>query len=223
MKNLKVVQLDSVLESLNESELYSFKGGLVGGQSDVHDIPEVIIPTPGGDHGGDDGGGSDDGGNPPTWDDTDPPYDDGEDPFPGDGGEDPGNNPTEADGILETPTAREILWLLFNTSGADRDKMRNNAAIAAEHGKGQVDNVYDALRHAMWSAMDAADIGLDKAKEFHTLHETANPGPDNAMDLQNNNWGFNWFSQHGNPDGNLQQFINDFNAAVANGQIKTQP
>lgn len=224
MRNSKVLELNSTLELLTENELYAFKGGLEGGQSE-HEIPEVIITVPGGDDGGGNDPGGNDDGNPPTWDDDDPPYGgDGDDPFPPDGGGDPdGSNASEADGILETPTAREILWLLLNTSGADRDKMRHNAALAAQYGKGQVDNVYDALRHAMWSAMDAADIGLDKAKEFHTLHETVNPGNDNTMDLHNNDWGFNWFSQHGNPDNNMQQFINDFNAAVASGQIQTHP
>lgn len=95
MKNLQVVELNSILEMLNENELYAFKGGLEGGQSDVHDIPEVIIPTPGGD---DDGGGYDDGGDPPTWDDDEPPYGgDGDDPFPPGGGEDSGNDEDDSD------------------------------------------------------------------------------------------------------------------------------
>lgn len=90
MKNLRAVELNSVLEMLNKNELYSFKGGLDGGQSDIHDIPEVIIPTPEGDGGGDDGG------DPPTWDDNDPPYgSEGDDPFPpGGGGGDSGDDDT---------------------------------------------------------------------------------------------------------------------------------
>ncbi|CAM3053468.1 C39 family peptidase [Chryseobacterium flavum] len=97
MRNLQVVELNSTLEMLNEHELYSFKGGLEGGQSDVHEIPEVIIPAPGGDDGGGDDG-YDDGGDPPTWDDNDPsPGDDGDDPFPSGGGEDPGNDDDTSD------------------------------------------------------------------------------------------------------------------------------
>lgn len=86
MRNSNVVELNSTLELLNENELYSFKGGLAGGQSET-EIPEVIIPAP--DHGGnDDGdGGFDDGSNPPGWNDDDPPgWNDGDDPFPPDGG-----------------------------------------------------------------------------------------------------------------------------------------
>lgn len=222
MRNLNVIELNNTLELLNENELYAFKGGLTGGQSDVHDIPEVIIPTPGGDDGG---GGYDDGGDPPTWDDNDPPYGDGDDPFPPDGGGDDGNENgnNDASAIIAGPTLPEIWWLFTKVTGQQYDKMVHNADIASQYGKNQADNMYDALRHAMWSAMDAADIGVDKAREFHTLHETEHPGPDNSMDLHNNEWGFNWFAQHGNPDNNMQQFLHDFNQAVANGQIQTHP
>lgn len=94
MRKLQIVELNSTLELLNENELYSFKGGLEGGQSE-HDIEEVIITVPGGDGDGDDGGGYDDGGDPPTWDDDTPPYgDDGDDPFPPDNGGGPEDEDT---------------------------------------------------------------------------------------------------------------------------------
>ncbi|MBF4485720.1 hypothetical protein [Flavobacterium sp. CSZ] len=36
-------------------------------------------------------------------------------------------------------------------------------------------------------------------------------------------WGFEWFSQNGNPDNNLRQFMVDFLTSVNNGQIQTAP
>lgn len=105
--------------------------------------------------------------------------------------------------------------------------MRNNINVAREYAEtqpGLTNGIGDALRHSLWSVLDAADIGLVRAMEFHTLHETSNPLPDgsNAMDLHNNNRGFNWFSQNGNPDDNMYQFMVDFLTAVNNGQIQTQ-
>jgi hypothetical protein len=131
-----------------------------------------------------------------------------------------------ADGILENPNAREIFWLFNNTDGDQRDRMRNNITVAqryADTQPGRTNGQGDALRHALWSALDAADIGLAKAMEFHTLHETSNPATNgsNAMDLHNNDWGFNWFSQNGNLDDNMHQFMVDFLTAVNNGQIQT--
>ncbi|WP_300690712.1 hypothetical protein [Chryseobacterium sp.] len=148
----------------------------------------------------------------------------------GGGGGTGGTTPTAgtADGILEVPSARELAWLLLNTSAAERDKMRDNvkkANLYANTQPGFHNGLGDALRHSLWSALDAADLGLNKAKDFHTLHETANPASDgsNAMDLHNNQWGFNWYSQNGNPDNNIDKFLYDFFAAVNSGQIQTQP
>lgn len=222
MRNSKIVELNSDLELLSEHELYAFKGGLAGGQSE-HDIEEVIITVPGGDHGGDNGDG--DNGDNPTWDDNDPPYgDDGDDPFPPDNGGGGEVDPSNADGILEEPSWKELWWLGTQVPAVKLLDMRHNKNLALQYGPGHND-VGDALRHALWSALDAADIGLAKAKEFHTLHETEHPeNPlENAMDLHNNNWGFEWFQAHGNPENNIDQFLHDFNIAVANGQIKTHP
>lgn len=197
---------DLDLEILNPIETKKIIGG---NWYDYHDIPEVTIPWDG-------GGGS--GG----WDDY-PGHGPGDGGGPGGdyGGGSGGSN--DASAIIAGPTLPEIWWLFTKVTGQQYDKMVHNASVASQYGQNQADNVYDALRHAMWSAMDAADIGIEKAREFHTLHETEHPGPDNAMDLHNNEWGYNWYSQHGNPDNNMQQFLNDFNNAVANGQIQTQP
>lgn len=133
-----------------------------------------------------------------------------------------------ADGILEDPNATELWWLLSNTDSDQRDRMRHNIQVASEYAATQPglhNGQGDALRHALWSALDAADIGIVKATAFHTLHETSNPAQDgsNAMDLHNNDWGFQWFSQNGNPDNNMYQFMVDFLNAVSNGQIQTAP
>lgn len=225
MRNSKITELNSALELLNENELYSFKGGLDGGQSDIHDIPEVIIPTPG----GDDGGGDDDGGDPPTWDDNDPPYDDGEDPFPPSGGDDGGGNgvndiPADTFGEIFGLTLAERSFLAHEVSVLDVIKMVKNYNLAVEKGNG-INNEADAMRHALWSALDAADIGVNLARQFHTLHETEHPGTpsENAMDLHNNEWGYNWFIENGDPADNMSQFEHDFNNAVLNGFIITHP
>jgi hypothetical protein len=205
---------DLDLEVLNPIETKKIIGG---NWYDYINIGEVVIHWDGG-SGGNDGGG---------WG-YDPTHGGGD--YPGDwgGGSGGGSNTSSADGILETPSAQELWWLVVNTTGEQKGLMRQNANVALMYGQNQADNVYDALRHAMWSALDAADLGLDKAKEFHTLHETANPGPDNAMDLHNNQWGFNWYSQNGDPGTNMQQFLNDFWNAVNSGtsqygNIKTHP
>jgi hypothetical protein len=121
-------------------------------------------------------------------------------------------------------TYAELSWLAQHpTHIAD---MINNKNLALQQGQtlpGTTNGLGDALRHTLWSALDAADIGLALAKEFHTLHESEHPDFSNAMDLFNNNWGFNWYSQHGDPENNMQQFRNDFDNAVATGQIQTRP
>ena len=102
--------------------------------------------------------------------------------------------------------------------------MINNKNIAETYGQGQHNGVYDALRHALWSALDHHDIGALNAYNFHTLHETANWHPvESPSDLINNGWGYNWSMANGNAENNINQFIIDFNAAVANGQISIIP
>jgi hypothetical protein len=133
--------------------------------------------------------------------------------------------------LLENPSFAELTWLANNVSVQELGRMIDNKNFALEKaapipGAG-TNGLGDAFRHALWSAADAADIGIQRATAFHTLHETANPdnmgGVTNAMDLFNNNWGYNWFSQHGDPVSNMTQFITDFNTAVANGKIQTHP
>jgi hypothetical protein len=103
--------------------------------------------------------------------------------------------------------------------------MTQNCHIAFEYGVGH-NGRGDALRHALWSALDAFDIGRDNAFEFHTLHETEHydtdyPRRDEELvsDMHNNAWGYNWATLNGNAEGNINQFIADFNLALANGEI----
>lgn len=202
---------DLDLEVLNPVETKKVLGGAWYDYDGY--IPTVEIPWDGNDWGS-------------WWDNSgliDP-----NDPW-GSGGNDgggSGGSGSSPDGVLEDPTWAEYWWLANQVPALAIPKMIANKNLALQYGQslpGAVNGLGDALRHALWSALDAADIGKDKAVEFHTLHETEHPGPDNAMDLHNNNWGFNWFSQNGNPENNMQQFLNDFNNAVNNGQIKTHP
>lgn len=223
MRNSKVVELNSTLELLNENELYSFKGGLAGGQSET-EIPEIIIPAP--DHGDDDGGSNPPDTDLPTWDDDDLPNwgDDGP-PDGGTGGSNGSNDvPADAFGGIFSLTLAERSFLAHHVPALGVLKMIGNYNLAVEKGNG-INNEADALRHALWSALDAADIGVNLARQFHTLHETEHPGTpaENAMDLHNNEWGYNWFLQNGNPEDNMPKFELDFNTAVINGSIKTKP
>ncbi|GGF28107.1 DUF6973 domain-containing protein [Flavobacterium limi] len=178
----------------------------------------TIITNPGGGS----GGGSGDWGSGGIGDDGGDQWDQ-----PGSGGGGGGSpDPAIADGILENPNASELWWLFTNTNEVSLALMAHNRDVALEYGRqlpGTLNGQGDALRHSMWSAMDAADLGLAKAREFHTLHETSNPDASNAMDLHNNNWGFQWFQNHGNPDGQEFQFVQDFLNAWNNGEIQTHP
>lgn len=146
------------------------------------------------------------------------------------GGDYTGGGGDLSNALLENPSAAELWWLANKVTFSELSRMIDNKNFAFEKSAplpGLTNGLGDAFRHALWSAADAADIGLARTIEFHTLHETSNPddmgGLTNAMDLFNNNWGYNWFSQHGDPVSNMNQFITDFNTAVANGQIQTQP
>lgn len=162
------------------------------------------------------------------WDNNDPYHEGlgGGEPNQDSGG---GNTDNGYGELLENPSLEEISWLFNNVSFQELALMIDNKNFALEKAApipgASTNGLGDAFRHALWSAADAADIGLQKATQFHTLHETANPVTDgsNQMDLFNNNWGFNWFSQNGDPVSNMTQFISDFNNAVANGQIQTKP
>ncbi|GIQ60558.1 hypothetical protein Flavo103_36940 [Flavobacterium collinsii] len=224
MRNLKFPEIDKKIQQ----SIYGAWGGSNSNEPPPIDggwLDNVNVGPSGGSSGGSGGYGS--GG---SWDFGDNGfYDNGGywgDPGGSGGGSSDAIDNSAADGILEDPNVTEILWLLFHTTGAERDQMRHNVAVAEQYAKtqpGGTDGQGDALRHALWSALDAADIGLVRAREFHELHEASNPQLDgsNAMDLHNNNWGFSWFSQNGNPDGNMYQFMVDFFTAVNNGQIQT--
>jgi hypothetical protein len=101
--------------------------------------------------------------------------------------------------------------------------MIHNKELAEQYGQGQHNGVYDALRHALWSALDVADLGYEDAEEFHTLHETDGLHPwdpiESPSDINNNDWGYVWAMNNGDPENNINQFISDFNVAVQNGDI----
>jgi hypothetical protein len=206
---------DLDLEVLNPIETKKVLGG---GWDDYFprdgQIDEVIIwgSSGGGDYG--------------DWWGYDPTH--GGNDYPSDWGGGGSGGDASPNGVLENPTLAELWWLSTKVSVNELNKMVHNKDTALIYGQtlpGVNNGLGDALRHAMWSAMDAADIGLDKAKEFHTLHENEHPSQDgsNAMDLHNNDWGFNWFQQNGNPDNNIDKFLVDFFTAVNNGQIQTKP
>ena len=103
-------------------------------------------------------------------------------------------------------------------------QMIDNKNLAELYGRGQHNGVFDALRHALWSALDHHDIGAQNAYDFHTLHETEHWNPiESPSDLINNGWGYNWSMANGDAQNNMNQFIIDFNHAVDNGQISIIP
>lgn len=118
-------------------------------------------------------------------------------------------------------TAPEALWLYMHLPYVNA--MYNNQQLAFAHGQGH-NGVGDALRHALWSALDAFDIGAGNAHEFHTLHESTHwDDTESPSDLHNNGWGYNWAIINGDPEANMTQFLSDFDAAVANGHLSIIP
>ena len=116
----------------------------------------------------------------------------------------------------------EVAWLKGHSYFLPA--MISNYNIANELGQGQHNGYYDALRHAVWSAMDAADIGYMNANQFHSLHETEHwDDIESPSDLANNSWGYSWAETFGDPKDNMDQFLLDFDNAVKNGQINIIP
>jgi hypothetical protein len=122
-------------------------------------------------------------------------------------------------------TQAEAIWLGSHLNYLS--DMIENKNIAEAYGQNQHNGVYDALRHALWSALDASDLGYEDAKEFHTLHELEHPNSsnpaENYSDIANNNWGYSWAITFGDPQNNMDQFLTDFNNAAQNGQISILP
>ncbi|WP_223560123.1 DUF6973 domain-containing protein [Chryseobacterium lathyri] len=200
---------DLDLEVLNPIETKKIIGG---NWYDYTNIGEVVIPWDGGGGGGDPWGGY-----------YDPTHGGGDYGDTGGGGGGGGNSvAADAFGNGYDLTLAERSFLAWQVPALALPKMYHNYNLAVEKGVG-IDNEGDALRHALWAAADAADIGVDLAKQFHTLHETEHPGPDNAMDLHNNEWGYAWFQQNGDPENNMGKFEVDFNNAVMSGAIQTHP
>ena len=122
----------------------------------------------------------------------------------------------------ENLTTAERSWLAEHVIYLP--SMIHNKSLAEAEGKGQHNGIFDALRHALWSALDAYDIGAQDAYDFHSLHETEHWNSiESPSDLINNGWGYNWTLGNGDPENNMNQFITDFNHAVANGQISIIP
>ncbi|WP_079243034.1 DUF6973 domain-containing protein [Chryseobacterium indologenes] len=203
---------DLDLEVLNPIETKKIIGG---DWYDYTNIGEVVIPWDGGGGGGD-----------PWGDYYDPTHGGGDYGDTGGGGSGSGSSVSaDAFGPGLELTLAERSFLAWQVPALALPKMYHNYSLAAEN-KG-INNESDALRHALWSALDAADIGVDLARQFHTLHETEHPDTNNpaadAMDLHNNEWGYEWFQQHGDPENNMGQFEVDFNNAVMSGAIQTHP
>ncbi len=119
-------------------------------------------------------------------------------------------------------TFNELSWLAAHpTLILD---MYENKTLAESSGPLLQNGYYDALRHALWSALDSFDIGITLANEFHTLHETEHwNDTESPSDLQNNAWGFNWAYLNGNAQNNMTQFLADFNLAVQTNVINIVP
>jgi hypothetical protein len=125
----------------------------------------------------------------------------------------------------EELSSAEKEWLFVHLNYLS--DMIENKNIAELYGENQHNGIKDSLRHALWSALDASDIGYENAKDFHTLHElehpnTTNPA-ENYSDINNNNWGYSWAITFGNPENNMSQFLTDFYNAAQNGEISIIP
>ncbi|GAB4247406.1 MAG: hypothetical protein Tsb0034_26620 [Ekhidna sp.] len=79
----------------------------------------------------------------------------------------------------------------------------------------------DAFRHAYFSALNTQRMGYVNAKRLGDCHETETPSNrqnEKAMDLHNNQWGYNYASTYGVVQ--IDQFYNAFIEAVNNGEIE---
>jgi hypothetical protein len=85
-----------------------------------------------------------------------------------------------------------------------------NAVIAGIRYAGE-DNLGDAQRHAMWSAMNARDVGIDAAVQYGWAHEDFAGNTEAAMDLFNDQVG--WNIGRANPGASNDQLAALVNAA----------
>ena len=81
-------------------------------------------------------------------------------------------------------------------------------------------DIGDAFRHAYFSALNARRMGYTNAKRLGNCHEdwAGNPANEKDMDLNNNQWGYNYTSTHGIVQ--VDQFYTAFIEAFNNGKIK---
>ena len=83
-------------------------------------------------------------------------------------------------------------------------------------------NQADAYRHFIWSAMNARDVGVERARDFGTAHEMnpmQNPSEKN-MDLWNNDQGFEYGGKF--PYASDQDIQNEGKKRIRDGRLKTR-
>ena len=124
-------------------------------------------------------------------------------------------------------TLKEFLLLTIHPFAAR--KIEANRPIASEasrkfsnqflEGEGNHNGPADAFRHALFSAMNARDVGERKAKRFGDAHEAKKDQPDveRRMDLYNNEVGRRIGAE--NPDATDQELSDLVLDAMINGEL----
>ncbi|MDT8412573.1 MAG: RHS repeat-associated core domain-containing protein [Vicingaceae bacterium] len=142
-----------------------------------------------------------------------------------------GNKPTVFIDLDGTEEAIEYVNALF--SSYDALYVNSNRGAAEQRSQnsglaGPEDGPQDAMRHTLWNALNARDIGADDAKPFADLHETAggsfDPNSDEfnpvsvQMDFHNNHIGRRIGANNPNAtDDEIEQLVIQ---ALANGELK---
>ena len=124
-------------------------------------------------------------------------------------------------------TLKEFLLVIIHPFAAR--KIEANRPIASEasrkfsnqflEGEGNHNGPADAFRHALFSAMNARDVGERKAKRFGDAHEAKKDQPDveRRMDLYNNEVGRRIGAE--NPDATDQELSDLVLDAMINGEL----
>jgi hypothetical protein len=113
-------------------------------------------------------------------------------------------------------TDEEILFIIANP--LDALTIKANSEIADELYDGYQD-ISDAKRHALWSAMNARDVGLDDAITFGYAHEDYEGNSDGWMDIANNQIGFEIATN--NPYATNEELIQIVEQYAADGLLTT--
>lgn len=173
---------------------------------------DVYPPDP-----GDDPWGSNDGDDNWHYDDGDDYDEDYWNDISGGGGG--GNN--DSGGNESSNPSPEQEWFLKNPlKGVAALYNKSYAESIANKFPDGIHNGYgDAIRHALFTALNANAFGKEAAIQLGIAHEHSAPIIPNeyAMDIHNNQWGANYGSSHDTID--INQFMNDFNEAVLDGNI----